>query len=134
MKYRYMAVQDIPDKLDSGIVYHNKEFEIAALLCPCGCGHRISLLVPDSHQIYSEKGFVTIKPSISVCDATCKSHFFITTGNVRWFPSFSESEANQIMRDQIIRHASLDITNTSWLGRIKNSLLKILRNINAFFH
>ena len=134
MKYRYMPIEYIPDKLDPGIVYHNKEFEIAALLCPCGCGHRISLLVPDSHQIYSENGLVTIEPSISVCDSTCKSHFYIKSGNIKWFHAFSESQVHLIMSDQIARHAYQDNSSSSWLSRIKYSWSKLLKTINAFFH
>ena len=80
MMYRYLAVERIPDELATDVVYHNEDFEIAALLCACGCGHRITLLVPDSHQISSENGLVTIKPSIAVCDADCKSHYYITAG------------------------------------------------------
>jgi hypothetical protein len=106
MIYSYQAVERIPKVLDDGIVYHNQEFQLAALLCACGCGHRITLLVPDSHQVSSERGLATIRPSIAVCDAPCKSHYFITAGKVKWLPAFSQAQASNLMRKQIARHAS----------------------------
>jgi hypothetical protein len=81
---RLSAVERIPKLLSDGVVYHNEEFQLAALLCACGCGHRITLLVPDSHQVSSDGGLATIRPSIAVCDAPCKSHYFVTAGKVEW--------------------------------------------------
>ena len=56
MIYSYQAVERIPKLLSDGIVYHNEEFQLAALLCACGCGHRVTLLVPDSHQVFLRRG------------------------------------------------------------------------------
>ncbi len=66
MNFVYQAVERIPKQLKSGVIYHTEEFEVAALLCACGCGHRVMLLVPDSHQISSEGGMATVRPSIAV--------------------------------------------------------------------
>jgi hypothetical protein len=135
--YTYHAVERIPKLLSDGVVYHNEEFQLAALRCACGCGHRITLLVPDSHQVFSEEGLLaTIRPSIAVCDAPCKSHFFITAGKVEWLPAFTQAQASNVMRNQIARHASHDRrpswNETSWAAikraakRIR-SLLRFLR-------
>ena len=71
-------------ELATGIVYHNESFELATLLCACGCGRRVTLLVPDSHQVSEKNGLATVTPSIAVCDAPCKSHYFISVGRVEW--------------------------------------------------
>ena len=118
MKYVYEAVERIPKPLQSGVVYHSEEYEIGALLCACGCGHRVSLLVPDSHQIYSEGGMATVRPSISVCDAPCKSHYFITAGKVEWMPAFSEALAASVIHAQILRHADR-AQPKSWMSKLK---------------
>lgn len=118
MKYVYQAVARIPKPLQGGVVYHSEEYEIGALLCACGCGHKVSLLVPDSHQIYSEGGMATVRPSISVCDAPCKSHYFITAGQVEWMPAFSEALAASVMHAQIARHADRDQPK-SWTSKLK---------------
>ena len=117
-----------------GVVYHNEDFELAALLCACGCGHRVTLLVPDSHQVSSENGQATIRPSIAVCDADCKSHYFITAGKVEWLPAFTEAQAYSVMRDQIARHASHDKAPTiSWLDHVLRAMSQLGNAISAFF-
>ncbi len=129
MRYVYQAVERIPKPLSNGVVYHSEEFEVGALLCACGCGHRVSLLVPDSHQITSEGGMVTVRPSIAVCDAPCKSHYCISAGRVEWLPAFSEAMAVSVMRHQIARHAIRDKHLQSWGSRIRSA---VARAFNKF--
>ena len=133
MNYKYQTVDRIPKQLNEGIVYHNNDFELAALLCPCGCGHRITLLVPDSHQISSDKGLPSIYPSIAVCDAPCKSHFFIRQGRIDWMNAFSQAEASAVMRGQIARHASHNPQPLSWIGQIWQTIVRVLNRLRAFF-
>ena len=135
MRYRYQAVDRIPKQLSPGIVYCSEEYEIGALLCACGCGHRVSLLVPDSHRITSEGGLATIYPSISVCDAPCKSHYFIRAGDVEWLTAFSSAMAAKTMQRQIAQHVRRDkapvhVTRPS---RIKASLAKAFHKLLLIF-
>ena len=118
MSFVYQAVERIPRQLSERVVYHCPEFEVAALLCACGCGHRVMLLVPDSHQVSSERGMATVSPSIAVCDAPCKAHYFITAGQVEWLPAFSDAMASSVMRNQIARHASVDAKRRPWTTRL----------------
>jgi hypothetical protein len=118
MTFSYQAVERIPKQLQAGVIYHSEEFEIAALLCACGCGHRVMLLVPDSHQVTSEAGMATVRPSIAVCDAPCKSHYFVTAGRVDWLPVFSAAMVSDVMRGQIARHAGLDAKPRPRLARL----------------
>ena len=135
MTYTYQAVERIPKILSDGVVYHNEEFQLAALLCACGCGHRVTLLVPDGHQVSSEGGLATIRPSIAVCDAPCKSHYFVTAGRVEWLPAFTQAQASNVMRNQIARHASRDRRpswfETSWaaLKRSAKRIRSLLRHL-----
>jgi hypothetical protein len=129
VRYVYQAVERIPKPLKDGVVYHSEEFQVGALLCACGCGHRVSLLVPDSHQITSEGGMATVRPSIAVCDAPCKSHYCINAGRVDWLPAFSESMAASVMRGQIARHAVRDAKRQSWGRRV---LAAVARAYNKF--
>lgn len=132
MGYVYQSIERIPKPLKAGVVYHSPEFEIGALLCACGCGHRVSLLVPDSHQITSDRGLATIRPSISVCDAPCKSHYIITAGEVEWLPAFSEALASSVMRRQIARHAERDVKQLSWIGRARVAVANAYTRIRSF--
>ena len=97
MIFKYLAVEKTPKQLEPGTVYHNSDFELAALLCACGCGHRVNLMVPDGHRVTSSQGLATVTPSIAVCDGPCKSHYFITNGHVEWLPAFSEAQASAVM-------------------------------------
>lgn len=132
MKYRYRLVERIPKALDEGVVYHTEEFELAGLLCACGCGHRMTLLVPDSHKVSDERGYATVWPSIGVFDAPCKSHYFIVAGEVNWLRAFSSSEASHIMQAQIARHVELDAMPTIWRQRIRAGALRLLEWIRSY--
>src|SRR5277367_2878289 len=131
MIYYYQAVERIPKLLSEGVVYHNEEFQLAALLCACGCGHRVTLLVPDSHQVSSEGGMATVRPSIAVCDAPCKSHYFITAGRVEWLPAFSDAMAASVMRGQIARHAKVDAKGRSWVTRVRAALARAYNKLKS---
>lgn len=133
MIYSYQAVERIPKQLSNGIVYHNKEFELAALLCACGCGHRVTLLVPDSHQVTADGGLATIRPSIAVCDAACKSHYYITAGRVEWLPAFTQAQATSLMQNQIARHVSQNPKPRSWMDRLLDCLVKAFNRIASLF-
>jgi hypothetical protein len=131
MRYSYQGVDQIPRELEPGIVYHSEEFELAALLCACGCRHRITLLVPDGHQVWDRNGLATINPSVGVLDAPCKSHFFVTSGAVEWLPAFSDHQAVSIMRAQIARHAAGDAKRPNWLRRLWAVATALLTKLGA---
>jgi len=129
MRYRYQAVERIPREMADFVVYHTEEFELAGLLCACGCGHRITLLVPDSHEVWTEDGFATISPSVGVLDAPCKSHFFIRRGNVQMLPAFTPAHASEIMRAQVARHVARDTRPAPWWLRARIAAFGWLRSI-----
>jgi hypothetical protein len=132
MKYRYQLVDRVPAQLDEGIVYHTEEFELAALLCACGCGHRVTLLVPDSHEVWDDRGYATIRPSIGVFDGACKSHYFISSGDVEWLPAFTGAQAAGIMHAQIARHVASDGKRAAWWEKARAAVLGWLRKLAAF--
>lgn len=133
MTFRYRAVERIPKQLNANVVYHSEEYELGALLCACGCGHKVMLLVPDSHQIVSAAGLATVRPSIAVCDAPCKSHYYVTAGRVEWLPAFSDSMAASVMRGQIARHTTGDAKPLTLRGRVYATLATVLLNIRTLF-
>ena len=47
MRYELRRVDRIPRELEPGIVYHSEEYELGALLCACGCGHRQLITADD---------------------------------------------------------------------------------------
>ena len=134
MRYQYESVERIPREMADSVVYHTEEFELAGLLCACGCGHRVTLLVPDSHQVWNEGGYATVSPSVGVFDAPCKSHFFIRCGNVKMLPAFTAAHAGEIMRAQVARHVARDARPVPWRLRAKTAILGWLGKIwNSLF-
>lgn len=119
VSFSYRAVERLPKQLERGVLYHSPEFEVAALSCACGCGHRVMLLVPDSHQVSQQNGFATVRPSISVCDAPCKSHYIITSGQVQWLAAFSDALASSTMRRQIASHVAREAERQTWTSWIR---------------
>ncbi|MER9741704.1 MULTISPECIES: DUF6527 family protein [unclassified Mesorhizobium] len=132
MRFRYEAVERMPKPLMPGVVYHSEEFEIGALLCACGCGHRVSLLVPDSHQVTEQGGMATVRPSVAVCDAPCNSHYFITAGEVEWLRAFDPATSQAVMRKQIERHAHGDPARQSFLKRVLSALGRVWTRFTSF--
>lgn len=127
MTYVYEAVERIPKALSLGVVYHNVEFELAALLCACGCGHRVTLLIPDGHRISVDGNVPSVTPSILVADAPCHSHFYITDGEVDWYPALSPNQAAAVMQRQVTRHVSADRASRSWWEWARRALLRTVR-------
>jgi hypothetical protein len=133
MRYELKRVDRIPRELEPGIVYHSQEYELGALLCACGCGHRINLLVPDSHRIFSDSGSVTVRPSILVADGACLSHYFITAGEVEWSYAFSSAQARNVMQRQVARHVEADTKAVSTWVRLWNRVKRFAYSIGRIF-
>lgn len=131
--YIYEAVERIPNEMREGVVYHTHKFKLAALLCACGCRHRVMLLVPDSHQVTSQNGLATIRPSIAVCDGSCKSHYVITAGQVEWLPAFTTAQARSLIQNQIARHIANDYESESLFARAWQALARAGDRIRKFF-
>jgi hypothetical protein len=133
MRYELRCVDRIPREIESGIVYHSQEYELGALLCACGCGHRINLLVPDSHRIFPDRGSVTVRPSILVADGACLSHYFITAGEVEWSYAFSSAQARNVMQRQVARHIEADTKPVSTWARLRNAVKRFVDSIGRLF-
>ena len=82
-----LFVEYLPEKekVEPGIFYYAKEFDVSAHLCPCGCGGVVNLFY---HRLDNGWGIdlqtLTITPSIYSYQWPCKSHYFITNGEVKW--------------------------------------------------
>lgn len=133
MTFRYELVERIPNGMSPGVVYHSEEFELAGLLCACGCGHRITLLVPDGHKVFEERGGATIDPSVGVLDGPCGSHFVVTAGQIHWLPPFTSAQATSIIRNQIARHVARDVKAMSWGQRLRAAIAAGVRRLTSVF-
>lgn len=100
--YTSATVEDLPDKLESDIVYiagENGHLWYAAFLCPCGCGETIQLGLMEGQRpkwsvIVHENGTVTLHPSVWRT-VGCKSHFFLKRGRISWVSLYADEAGLQ---------------------------------------
>jgi hypothetical protein len=110
--YHIIESETLPSQVGPFEFYYSRRFEMAALACPCGCGHRVMLNLLDQHQLIIEKGIPTVSPSILVSDAPCLSHFFIRRGRVEWAQQWSKKKVDRVMQDQVRHHIEQDKNRT----------------------
>ena len=125
--YRVERVHRLPEALAENVVYVSDEYELAALKCACGCGHRISLLLGDGHKVDEFEGLADISPSIGVWDSPCKSHFWVRNGKVLWAEEFSDAEIGATMARQLGRHLESAARRRPWYTRVMAWLVNLIR-------
>jgi hypothetical protein len=89
-RYRIQRVPELPDNPRPFVIYAigDPDAWLAALICPCGCGHliQLSLLQADSPHwsLQSDRdGEVSISPS-GWRSLGCEAHFFVRGGRIIW--------------------------------------------------
>lgn len=107
--YRIIESERLPSQVGPFEFHYSRRFEMAALACACGCGHRVMLNLLDQHQLVIENGLPTVSPSILVADAPCLSHFFIERGRVQWAQQWSKKTVDRVMRSQMRHHIEQDV-------------------------
>lgn len=121
--YHIIESERLPDHVGPFEFYYSRRFDMAALSCACGCGHKVMLNLLDQHQLEIECGLPTVKPSILVADAPCLSHFFIRRGRVDWAQQWSKKTVDEVMKSQIRGHVARDQqrkANRSFLRRCRD--------------
>ncbi|MFZ2285050.1 MAG: DUF6527 family protein [Lutibacter sp.] len=89
--YTYKYVEDLPQIIESNIVYivgENDFYWMLGFECPCGCHSTINLnLLDDTFPSWKytifNNNLITLRPSIRRVNG-CKSHFFIKKSRLVW--------------------------------------------------
>ncbi|MCU1412983.1 MAG: hypothetical protein JWN80_323 [Microbacteriaceae bacterium] len=105
---QYVArfVDSFPTPLEPGVLYVSVAYSTAGHLCACGCGGEIvTKLSPARYRIIFD-GEISLKPSISATALPCKSHYFITRGEVDWHRSLNDGE---IVKAQAADRRALEV-------------------------
>lgn len=83
----------MPKQLEQNVLYVSKEFGTAAHLCACGCGCKIRTpLKPTEWTFTDSKNGPTLKPSIGNWQLPCKSHYWITDGEILWSSQWTNKQ------------------------------------------
>ena len=93
MRFALRRTKHMPKELEPGILYVSEEFEFAAHLCACGCGSRIRTpLGPTEWEFNDTPGGPSLFPSVGNWQQKCRSHYWITKGEIRWAPKWTDEE------------------------------------------
>jgi hypothetical protein len=92
-KIKLLKVEYLPTDLEQGILYVSEEFGIAGHLCPCGCKNKIMTPLDPSEWSFKEiNNEPTLYPSIGNWQLPCRSHYWVSGGNIEWSYDWSEEE------------------------------------------
>ena len=91
-------VENIPEKLDEGVLYICERYHIAAHKCCCGCGQEvITALTPADWSLRKENDLVTLFPSIGNWSFPCQSHYWIKRNKVVWSSAMTKKEIESLL-------------------------------------
>lgn len=96
MRYNSLSlrlVDEMPATLEPGILFVSKRFKVAGHLCACGCGNKVVVRLGDPGYTFTERSSrPTLRPSIGSWQLDCRSHYFITDGQIDWREGWSDWE------------------------------------------
>lgn len=92
-RFTLQRVHYVPKVLEAGILYLSEEFEVAAHLCACGCQNKVvTPLGPAEWTFTDATQGPSLTPSIGNWQLTCRSHYVIESGRVRWASAWSPGQ------------------------------------------
>lgn len=142
-------VENIPEKLDEGVLYICERYHIAAHKCCCGCGQEvITALTPADWSLRKENDLVTLFPSIGNWSFPCQSHYWIKRNKVVWSSAMTKKEIERVRaRDSADKQAYIasvnykkekiqksPIVNVKKVDSIYEVLVKILRIVKKWWN
>lgn len=113
---KLQPIHFMPQRLEPGVLYVSKEFDIAAHLCPCGCGHKVMTpLGPTEWSFEEVGGKPTLRPSIGSWQLPCQSHYWIIQGEIRWAEQWTPAQIEAGRRaEEQRRRAHFDSLERRW--------------------
>lgn len=122
-------VKYMPKELSQGILYVSMEYAVAGHLCACGCGTKVITPLGSTEWSFSERnGLPTLRPSIGNWQMPCRSHYFVTEGQIQWEGQWSDAMIAAGRRSEEQRrqayYQSLDQERGFW-RRLWNSIRKL---------
>jgi hypothetical protein len=120
----------MPRQLEANVLYVSEEFEIAAHLCACGCGNKVTTPLGSTEWSFEEiRGKPTLRPSIGNWQWPCKSHYWIIAGKVRWADQWTPEQVARGRRAEEERrreyYESRHARRRSPLAMLWNALKKL---------
>lgn len=100
MKHEF--VECIPEILSPETLYISIKFRTAVHQCPCGCRNEVvTPISPAEWEVSFNGESVSLYPSVGNWSLPCRSHYWISKGQIRWARGFSDEEVEMVrIRDQ----------------------------------
>lgn len=88
----HVFVEEIPAKMEQGVLYVSMECATAIHRCACGCGQEVvTPLSPTDWSLIFDGDTVTLDPSVGNWALPCRAHYFIDRGTVAWAGNMSNA-------------------------------------------
>lgn len=82
---KHVFLETIPDVIEPDTLYISLDYNVAVHKCASGCGFDVvTPLSPAEWSITYNGHAVSLRPSIGNWGLPCRSHYYITNGEVRW--------------------------------------------------
>ena len=95
-KIKLLHVEYLPKELDKGILYVSMEYNVAGHVCPCGCGSKVITPLGQGEWNFTEtQGLPTLYPSIGNWQLPCRTHYWITEGEIEWSYQWTDAQIEE---------------------------------------
>lgn len=91
-RYIMECVESFPTPMEAGVLYVSIAYSTAGHICPCGCGREVVTKLSPARYCVTFDGAVSLRPSVAATGLPCKSHYFITRGEVDWHPKLDPTQ------------------------------------------
>ena len=93
MNMRHEFVEYIPEEISDGILYISIPYGTVIHKCACGCGEEVvTPLGPAEWKFTYDGKTISLHPSVGNWSFACRSHYWISEGEVQWARGFSMEE------------------------------------------
>jgi hypothetical protein len=97
LSYRHAFVDNMPDKLDDGVLYVCLQYATSAHNCFCGCQREVVTPIhPTKWKLTFDGVNISLFPSIGSWSLPCRSHYWLQDGKVAWAECWSETEIQAV--------------------------------------
>ena len=84
LRPQFVELMPEKEKLESGVLYISRQYQLSIHLCACGCGGQAVLPLGGEWLLTENGDLMTIRPSI--LNRWCKAHYYITDNRVEMLP------------------------------------------------
>ncbi len=97
MIVQHKFVEFMPDIIEDGVLYISLDYGTVIHNCACGCGSEVNTpLSPTGWKMIYNGETVTLNPSVGNWSFDCKSHYWITNGQIEWAQTWSDDKIRKV--------------------------------------